>query len=839
MRDKKFLFVIDALNGLSDRRDLRWCPRMLPKHIHLVISTLPGEVNDALQDKADWYRVSVIPLVAKTAELVFTSYLALFNKTLPDDLVAQVMAHTLVVNPLFLLTLAEELRLFGEHEQLTERLDYYLSSLTVDDLFERVLERIEGDYGAKNLKEIMSALWAARAGLREEEILSYSGLKPMQWAYIRNALGPSLIDASGRLIFAHDYMRIAVSDRYMAGNNTIGNEGQSQEALKLRCNAHSKLAKWFESHAFKEDNSIVSNERAVEEIPYQLQHAKNWKKLQTTLTSRDMLVAILEHRSEQELLSYWLTLEANIKTNIETQYEKAWKKWRLDQTKEATGDLADIIADFLTYAGRYSALAKRLRYLTVANKTQIFGERHTQTNIALDKLANLLRSINEFDVAESFFRRAINIAEHIYERDDPELSDRYTGLGLLLLECKKNYDEAEKYLQLALSITENSKVRDEHNLAIDYNNLANLFEEVGKTKEAEKAYRYSLLLRQKKLGTDHPATAIAKNNLGLFLSNAGQLQAAEPLLRAALQIREKRLGTEHPRTSVSINNLAILLDRKGEYAEARLLYERSLDIRKAVWGEQHSSTARACRNLARFLFQHKDYITAIFLLEKALEVQVNVFGIKHEETISTSESLSLTYYKLAEQNDEQKNYIEATSWYEKTLEIEKEFLGPEHEDLIITHYKLGKVLANQSNYSAAEEHYRKALKIEIGAIGHDHEDIAVTYYSLGKTLAEQAKYSEAEDFFQKTLKIELRELGEDDPEIALTFLSIGECQFHQAKFDDAELNLQKAYTLQLIEYDEKGKNLGRVLRLLYETFNALGKLEQAQKTMLKLDDLNK
>ena len=82
-------------------------------------------------------------------------------------------------------------------------------------------------------------------------------------------------------------------------------------------------------------------------------------------------------------------------------------------------------------------------------------------------------------------------------------------------------------------------------------------------------------------------------------------------------------------------------------------------------------------------------------------------------------------------------------------------------------------------------------------------------------------------------------MGEYDPEIALTFLSIGECQFHQAKFDDAELNLQKAYTLQLIEYDEKGKNLGSVLRLLYETFNALGKLEQAQKTVLKMDDLNK
>ena len=249
---------------------------MLPKHPSCDLDT-PGEVNDALQERANWSHVTVMPLDATTAELVFTSYLSLFNKTLPNELVEQVMAHKLSANPLFLLTLAEELRLFGEHEQLSNRLDHYLTSITVDDLFERVLERIEQDYGADMLREIMTALWAARSGLREEEILGYSGLKPMHWAYIRNALGPTLIDASGRLIFAHDYMRIAVSDRYMAGNNTIGNEGQSEEALNLRRSAHTKLANWFEKYAFQDGQSIVSNERAAEEIPYQLQQAHDWQ----------------------------------------------------------------------------------------------------------------------------------------------------------------------------------------------------------------------------------------------------------------------------------------------------------------------------------------------------------------------------------------------------------------------------------------------------------------------------------------------------------------------------------------------------------------------------------
>jgi nephrocystin-3 len=839
LQGKKFLFVIDALNSLSDRRDLRWFPRMLPKHIHFVISTLPGEVHNALVEKADWSRVSVMPLDATTAELIFTSYLALFNKTLPDELIKQVMVHELSVNPLFLLTLAEELRLFGEHEQLSNRLDHYLTSITVDDLFERVLERIEQDYGADTLREIMTALWAARSGLREEEILGYSGLKPMHWAYIRNALGPTLIDASGRLIFAHDYMRIAVSDRYMAGNNTVGNEGQSEAAINLRQLAHKKLSQWFEKYAFQDGQSIVSDERAAEEIPYQWQQAKDWKKLQTALSNQTMMAAILEHRSEQELLSYWLELEENIKTDIETQYEKAWKKWELNENEETTGDLAEELADFLIYGGRYGALAKKLRYLTVENRKQIFGQRHKKTNISIDKLANLLRQINSFDEAELFFREAINIAEQIFERNDPELSARYTGLALLFLECKKNYGDAEKYLQLALSITQDNKASDEHDLAIDYNNLAILYHQTSKTKEAFKAYRHSFILRQKKLGFNHPATATAQNNLGLFLSDVGKLKAAEPLIRTALKIRENMLGPDHPRTSVAVNNLAILLDKKGEYAEAKILYERSLEIRKAVWGEQHVSTARAYRNIARFLFQNEEYKNAIFPLKKALDIQVNVFGIKHKETISSSKSLALTYFELAQQSDKKKNFIEAVTWYEKTLEIEKKYLGTGHADLVITYYKLGKLLAKQSRYSEAERHYREALEIETREIGPDHEDIAITYYSLAKTLAKQAKYSEAENYFQRTLQIELRELGDDDSEIALTLLWLGESQFHQAKFADAELNLLKAFSLQLTQYSGRDVKLRRVLKLLRDVSVALGKDTDAQDFAEKIKSLEK
>lgn len=106
MNGKRFAVVIDALNGLSDLRDLRWCPSFLPERVQLVVSSLSGEVLDQLSKKAEWTEVAVRPLDRTRAEELFVAYPWKFNKQLPPDLVSRIMDQELMRNPLFLRTLA-------------------------------------------------------------------------------------------------------------------------------------------------------------------------------------------------------------------------------------------------------------------------------------------------------------------------------------------------------------------------------------------------------------------------------------------------------------------------------------------------------------------------------------------------------------------------------------------------------------------------------------------------------------------------------------------------------------------------------------------------------------
>jgi hypothetical protein len=232
-RETKFVFVLDSLNSLSDLQDLRWWPKIHPKSICFVVSCLPGPVLEALKatrlKKTEndrffgWRTIRVRPLQKSQSLALLKAYLGRFNKKLPRAMLSQVRAHPLATNPLFIRTLAEELRLFGIHEELEKRLAHYLGSQSVGELFERVLARVEQDCGSKVVRACLSAIWASRAGLAESDILELAGLTPSAWAAIRYSLEEGLTEVCGKLTYSHDYLFQGVQGRFsLLGNRAVG-----------------------------------------------------------------------------------------------------------------------------------------------------------------------------------------------------------------------------------------------------------------------------------------------------------------------------------------------------------------------------------------------------------------------------------------------------------------------------------------------------------------------------------------------------------------------------------------------------------------------------------------
>jgi tetratricopeptide (TPR) repeat protein len=628
-----FIFVLDSLNSLTVQQDLRWWPAFLPRGITMVVSCLPGPVYDALKGKTEalpgqakpikWKLINVRPLSKSQSGTLLNTFLSRFNKKLPIPMVHQVVAHELASNPLFIRTLAEELRLFGVHEDLQKRLEHYLSCQTIDDLFERILERVEKDCGKKQVRTVMTAIWASRAGLIEKEILSIANLSPAIWAAMRHTFDDSLLDTNGRITFAHDYLSVAVKNRYLSASST-------------QVRAHQNLAQWFKGRP--------ADARRAEEEPYQWQQAHNYTKLQRCLLDREMFEAIEETFGTQTLLSYWIVLEAKRSVDTALACRRAWNRWAAKGTGSALANSVAKLARFLINAGRIGVPALALAKEAVRRMSETRGPNHTMTLSARSALATLHTDAGRYDQSLAIQQDVLeqckrklgldhsdsqstmgNIAllltymglyaqaQSIYDELLPSLrrtarvgksgSDNFTALNNqgLLFYYQDKYSQAENCFKEAWR---QCRAREDPNHPANgdmINNLANLYFKQGKVNEAISMHRQCLELWQEGLGRHNPRTASSLNNLGYILLTIGDYLSAEPLLNRAYSVYDHRLGETHPNTLLCANSLAIIYSQTGRHSRAILEFTRVLAIRQAALGPSHPQTLGTKNRLDRLL----------------------------------------------------------------------------------------------------------------------------------------------------------------------------------------------------------------------------------------------
>jgi tetratricopeptide (TPR) repeat protein len=734
-RRTRFIFVLDSLNSLTDQHDLRWWPAFLPKGVTMLVSCLPGAVHDALKGKIEalpdqsnvpkWKTVTVRPLTKVQSATLLNTYLERFNKKLPQQMVKQVQAHPLATNPLFIRTLAEELRLFGVHEQLQTRLDHYLTSQTIDDLFERVLARVEKDCGKKQVKAAMTAIWASRAGLTEKEILGVANLTPATWAAMRHTLGETFLEADGKITFAHDYLRKGVRNQYL-------------QTEREQWFAHRKLGSWFRERP--------ADARRAQEEPYQWRQGRRWRDLKVCLIDRPMFEALREHTSEEELWSYWVTLEGNTRARAECSYKQAWPVWKTRRHDKATGELTQALARFLYYAGRYGRFVEYLfrKSLAIIEKTE--GTDHPEAALCLNNLALLLQASGDYTGAEPLFRRALSITEIALGLESPEAGLRLNSLASLLKD-KGDYAGAEPLFRRALTIAENTKNTDgEDGLGFALNNLANFLSAKKDYSAALPLYQKALAIAERLKGSSHPLTGSRIDNVAQAMYESGNYAEAEKLYRRALEIREAALGLDHVETGITVNNLAMLYFSKGDYRAAEVLARRDLAILEKSLGPNHYDTGISVGNIARIIEKNGDLEGAEQLMRRALEIHENALGATHPITFISLHNLTGLLISRGSLKEAKKFMRRAMLTFRSN---EDTYSGALTAGL----QKLGAALRDAGHLHEAEEYLLEALRIAERDYAEQPLKITPHLTEIGQLRFLQEQYHEAHSHLNRCLEI--------------------------------------------------------------------------------------
>jgi len=540
---------------------------------------------------------------SQTDQMLFIAeYLGRYRKSLTAQQTRTLQGHPLSGNPLFLLTVLEELRVFGVHEELDQRLETLLSpppskgegeAPTVDDVFEHVLARIEADLGEKVVQAAAEAIWASRGGLLREELLAVAQLTPAAWASLQNALDEGLYESRGRISFGHDYLRKAVEDRYdLTGERKL--------------NVHRRLAHHFDG--------LPVDARVAEELPWQWEQAGERRKLKECLLDLNCFRHMGEAGVPWTTVYHWWQF-ADPGEQGRSYLELLMQAWQApcqmqpdclgeESIESELADAGHELVSFLLFSGWKNAATQAARW-----QCEELERRQWEHPATLRAVRDVAKVLTRFasDHKSADLCEAEAKLERVREVLLRKLGPKHKVTLALVVE-------------IALCRCERRELRRA---------LAEIDEAIAGLGEVH--------------GPAHPETLQAKGIKAQIMRDipgSWQEGGGEGFLRAVLADMEQGLGREHPDTLTVVRHLAKCVSYRNDYPAAEKLYRRTLEGRMKTLGATHLDTLKAMVNLANVRAKQGHWREVEGLCRAALAGLEPILGTSHWNTRRAANTLA-------------------------------------------------------------------------------------------------------------------------------------------------------------------------------------------------------
>lgn len=668
-QNENLVLVIDAVNqmiGMSgDTPSLGWLPEHFPSSVRTIISTIDGPVADTLARRT-WPTLRVKPLSKTARRDVIRTFLQRYGKEIETRQVRRIIDERNTANPLFLRTSLEELRMFGNHAELNERIDHYLNAPDLSELFDRVLERFETDYGKAFTKEVMSALWSARNGLSEQELASIIDRPTAEVHRLLHSLEFHLMRRAGLFTFYHDHLRNAVRDRYL-------------RSTRGRRNAYRRLASWFHTQQ-------ISRRRAEEE-PWAWMQGNAEDELVECLTDPELLCEIIEKEGNVAFFRY--------QKNLSTEFRPA---------------LHDRV---------------QLRCLSFSRNRSVRAFRRIRVCTAIGLL---LRDAAATSAAESVIQRAYSMAFN-HRKETKNSSASVQSFGMLeshmgtILQARGTYDKAENMLRSAIRTLLSSGEHDTLDYAQIIDNLASLLYSQRNYSAAEPLFAEALDIRYKHLPTNYPAVVQSLGNLGALYFGLGRLDEARANFEQSLHLCRIHLGDSHPDMAMALNNIAILNNQEGRYQEALELLRKALQVTISNYGENHPDCPDIMSNIAHFEARTHQHTQARETYQSALRMYQALYQAPHPSIARCHTNIGTLFWTHQDLDN-------AENEYRKALDILSHVYGDVHVSVHSCRLDIGGILFDKGDTHAARRIYEESLPIKEAVLGRDHPEVLQSYRRL-------------------------------------------------------------------------------------------------------------
>jgi tetratricopeptide (TPR) repeat protein len=181
------------------------------------------------------------------------------------------------------------------------------------------------------------------------------------------------------------------------------------------------------------------------------------------------------------------------------------------------------LAETAARSGNYSQA--EAMWLAALIECKDFSDDDERLALTLDNLASLYYSLEKFEQAEMFCKRAYDVMLAALGGCNSKVATCLNNLAGIYYN-QKRYDQAEPICLEVLAIYEHLKGPDHRDVGMAANNLAMLYHAARIYDFAEKYYLQAIRIRTKELGADNPSVRTLYANYVNILKVLGRVQEA-------------------------------------------------------------------------------------------------------------------------------------------------------------------------------------------------------------------------------------------------------------------------------------------------------------------------
>lgn len=673
----------------------------IPSFVKIIFTTLENDETMRTFRRCNYPIFKIESLSLEQRIKLINDYLRRFGKRLLTEQTKRIAECKLTNNTLVLRTILDEMINFGVHEELDQRIGYYLSAESNEEFFQKVLERLENDYGTEEVKTALSLIALSYAGMGEKELMEIGNINQLQWSRLYCSILPHLTIKNGLINFSHQYLKNAVESRYL--NATYKNKTQEKIINYFREKENSPRDRLELAHQYlntarlKDLYSFILSPRPFNYLS--LRHSyviiKIWRELLNNGFSLSEYIASGEKIPDKVVAAEYFLNAGKIS---EQMYFPQFSTPLLEKSVELYKEIE----------GKEGETYKITRLYAMMELAQIYQK---------DKIHyHPDREILE-EVVEEF--RGLSSTRHELV---PSLAYALTLLGNNLIYIKPLV--AEKLFSQALEIYIKTDIKYfEGSISDIIGRLAYIHKNAKQYDKAEKEYKDAIEIAERLYKKDPYSygysLAVLLYNLGsLYLNCLNRQHDAEILYNRSLMIG-RNLDQQHERFKnilpYLLRDLAKIYESRHAYINQEKIYQQILEIERQK-AEKHPG-------------RNELFDVAITLI-----------------CIAEIHHLHLGKLELSK-----KEYLEAIDVYNRILKEDPE-IGALDRDFAISYLELGRIEKESGNFEGALNY----LKIAMNYSGKSNilkSILANVMFELGNLYQINEIYDDARVYYSQALSI--------------------------------------------------------------------------------------